>query len=216
MRLPMVMQGVSKELYNDIRNVTVWRALRKRLHLKAYKLSIVHRLEPRLPSRLHGVVLNKLRLGTDLSKRIKSLALRDRWDKSHTRGHDRWVASVKLISFSILITYMAVRNPEGQRSLSWESKSMSKALYKSSTFFGVRGRNTSKEIYTSMYWGGKEMAFWVGSCQSWELGPDWLGLHSQPHPTKGRGGVLWGGTGGRCSRKVRLRGVTHQRPNRSK
>jgi hypothetical protein len=30
-----------KELYNGIPNVTVWRALRKRLHLKEYKLSIV-------------------------------------------------------------------------------------------------------------------------------------------------------------------------------
>jgi hypothetical protein len=33
---------VKKELYNnDIPNVTVWRVLRKRLHLKAYKLAIV-------------------------------------------------------------------------------------------------------------------------------------------------------------------------------
>jgi hypothetical protein len=31
-----------KELYNVIPNVAVWRVLRKRLHLKAYKLSIVH------------------------------------------------------------------------------------------------------------------------------------------------------------------------------
>jgi hypothetical protein len=30
-----------KELYNGIPNVTVWRVLRKRLHLKAYKLSTV-------------------------------------------------------------------------------------------------------------------------------------------------------------------------------
>jgi hypothetical protein len=29
-----------EELYNDIPNVTAWRVLRKRLHLKAYKLSI--------------------------------------------------------------------------------------------------------------------------------------------------------------------------------
>jgi hypothetical protein len=36
------MQGVSKkELYNDIPNVTAWRVLRKRLLLKAHKLSIV-------------------------------------------------------------------------------------------------------------------------------------------------------------------------------
>jgi hypothetical protein len=34
-----------KELYNSIPNVTVWRVLRKRLHLKAYKLSIVQHLE---------------------------------------------------------------------------------------------------------------------------------------------------------------------------
>jgi hypothetical protein len=33
------------ELYNGIPDVTVWRLLRKRLHLKAYKLSIVQRLE---------------------------------------------------------------------------------------------------------------------------------------------------------------------------
>jgi hypothetical protein len=30
-----------KELYNSIPNATVWRVLRKRLHLKAYKLSVV-------------------------------------------------------------------------------------------------------------------------------------------------------------------------------
>jgi hypothetical protein len=34
-----------KELYNGIPNVTVWRVLRKRLHLKAYKLSIVQDVE---------------------------------------------------------------------------------------------------------------------------------------------------------------------------
>jgi hypothetical protein len=34
-----------KELYNFIPNVTVGRVLRKRLHLKAYKLSIVQHLE---------------------------------------------------------------------------------------------------------------------------------------------------------------------------
>jgi hypothetical protein len=36
----IIIQGVSKELYNDILNVAVWRVLRKRLHLKEYKLSI--------------------------------------------------------------------------------------------------------------------------------------------------------------------------------
>jgi hypothetical protein len=30
-----------KELYSGIPNVTMWRVLRKRLHLKAYKLAIV-------------------------------------------------------------------------------------------------------------------------------------------------------------------------------
>jgi hypothetical protein len=30
-----------KELYNVIPNVAVWRVLRKRLHLKMYKLSII-------------------------------------------------------------------------------------------------------------------------------------------------------------------------------
>jgi hypothetical protein len=30
-----------KELYNCVANVAVWRVLRKRLHLKAYQLSIV-------------------------------------------------------------------------------------------------------------------------------------------------------------------------------
>jgi hypothetical protein len=30
-----------KELYNGITNITVWQVLGKRLHLKAYKLSIV-------------------------------------------------------------------------------------------------------------------------------------------------------------------------------
>jgi hypothetical protein len=34
-----------KELYNGIPNVNVWRVLRKRLHLKADKLSIVERLK---------------------------------------------------------------------------------------------------------------------------------------------------------------------------
>jgi hypothetical protein len=34
-----------KELCNGIPNVTLWRVLRKRLHFKAYKLSIVQHLE---------------------------------------------------------------------------------------------------------------------------------------------------------------------------
>jgi hypothetical protein len=34
-----------KELYNNIPNATVWRVLRKRLHLKAYKQSVVQPLE---------------------------------------------------------------------------------------------------------------------------------------------------------------------------
>jgi hypothetical protein len=38
-------RAFQKELYNGIPNVTVWRVLRKTLHLKAYKLSIVQRLE---------------------------------------------------------------------------------------------------------------------------------------------------------------------------
>jgi hypothetical protein len=38
------MQCVSKELYNNIRNATVWRVLRKCLHVKAYNLSIVQRI----------------------------------------------------------------------------------------------------------------------------------------------------------------------------
>jgi hypothetical protein len=37
-----------KELYNGIPNVTVWRVLRKHLHLKAYKLSIVQGAEQRI------------------------------------------------------------------------------------------------------------------------------------------------------------------------
>jgi hypothetical protein len=42
----LVMQGFfQKELYNGIPNVTVWRVLRKRLHLKAYKLSTVQGAE---------------------------------------------------------------------------------------------------------------------------------------------------------------------------
>jgi hypothetical protein len=80
------MQGVSKkELHNGIPNVTVRRVLRKRLHLKACKLSIVQRssanvfvtlvtlqhleyrcealfflntLYKKFPIRLHDVVLN--------------------------------------------------------------------------------------------------------------------------------------------------------------
>jgi hypothetical protein len=38
-----------KERYNGIRNVTVWRVLRKRLHLKVYKLSIVQHQGVDLP-----------------------------------------------------------------------------------------------------------------------------------------------------------------------
>jgi hypothetical protein len=34
-----------KELYHGIPNFTVWRVLRKRLHIKSYKLSIVQVLE---------------------------------------------------------------------------------------------------------------------------------------------------------------------------
>jgi hypothetical protein len=37
-----------KEFYNCIPNVAVWRVLRKRLRLKAYKLYIVQRLYPLL------------------------------------------------------------------------------------------------------------------------------------------------------------------------
>jgi hypothetical protein len=36
------MQGVSEKLYNGVPNVTVWRLLRKLLHLKAYKLLYVY------------------------------------------------------------------------------------------------------------------------------------------------------------------------------
>jgi hypothetical protein len=58
------MQGVSKkELYNGITNVALWRVLRKRLHLKAYKLSIVQHLEMKLTAaavrkRLSQLTLN--------------------------------------------------------------------------------------------------------------------------------------------------------------
>jgi hypothetical protein len=34
-----------KEIYNDIPNAIMWRVLRKRLHLTAYKLSIFRHLE---------------------------------------------------------------------------------------------------------------------------------------------------------------------------
>jgi hypothetical protein len=37
---------LQKQLYNGISNITVWRVLRRRLHLEAYKLSIVQHLEP--------------------------------------------------------------------------------------------------------------------------------------------------------------------------
>jgi hypothetical protein len=39
-----LIQGVSKKLYNSIPNVTVWRVLRKRLHLKTYQLSTFNTL----------------------------------------------------------------------------------------------------------------------------------------------------------------------------
>jgi hypothetical protein len=38
-------RAFQKELYSDIPNVTVSRVLRKRLHLKAHKLSTIHQLE---------------------------------------------------------------------------------------------------------------------------------------------------------------------------
>jgi hypothetical protein len=45
MKLTAIIQGVTKkELCNSIPNVTVRRVLRKRLHLKAYELSIVQQL----------------------------------------------------------------------------------------------------------------------------------------------------------------------------
>jgi hypothetical protein len=37
-----------KELYNDIPNVAVWPVLRKRLHLKVYKISVVQGVEVRV------------------------------------------------------------------------------------------------------------------------------------------------------------------------
>jgi hypothetical protein len=44
-KLSFLIQSVpKKELYNGTPNVTVWRVLRKRLHLKAYKLYIVQAL----------------------------------------------------------------------------------------------------------------------------------------------------------------------------
>jgi hypothetical protein len=36
-----------KELYNGIPNATAWRVLRKRLHLKAYQLSVVQAVKLR-------------------------------------------------------------------------------------------------------------------------------------------------------------------------
>jgi hypothetical protein len=41
MWLPLVLQGVSRNVYSGIPNDTLWRVLRKYLQLKAYKLSIV-------------------------------------------------------------------------------------------------------------------------------------------------------------------------------
>jgi hypothetical protein len=42
LRLPLVMHGVSKKSFTIIFQILLWRALRKRLYLKAYKLSVVH------------------------------------------------------------------------------------------------------------------------------------------------------------------------------
>jgi hypothetical protein len=39
------MQNVKKKLYKGIPNITVWRALRKRVDSKAYKLPIVQGVE---------------------------------------------------------------------------------------------------------------------------------------------------------------------------
>jgi hypothetical protein len=59
------MQRVSKQLYNGIPNVTVWRVLRKRLHVKTHKLSIVQQwseflatdpeVQVRFPSLAHSL-----------------------------------------------------------------------------------------------------------------------------------------------------------------
>jgi hypothetical protein len=46
--LRCVIESVSKKLYSDNPNVPLWRVLRKRLHLKAYKLSFVRHLERRI------------------------------------------------------------------------------------------------------------------------------------------------------------------------
>jgi hypothetical protein len=43
--LPLVMLVFPKELYNGVPNVTAWLVLRKRLHLKLYKLSVVEGVE---------------------------------------------------------------------------------------------------------------------------------------------------------------------------
>jgi hypothetical protein len=48
--LPILPKGIlcivfEKELYKCMANVTLWRVVRKRLHLKAYKLSIVEHFE---------------------------------------------------------------------------------------------------------------------------------------------------------------------------
>jgi hypothetical protein len=48
MWLALVIQGVSKNVYNGIPNVTVWRMLRKCLHFKAYKPSIVQDVQRRI------------------------------------------------------------------------------------------------------------------------------------------------------------------------
>jgi hypothetical protein len=45
-------QGVLKQLYIGIPNVTVWRVLRKRLHLKANKQSIVQHLKTLIVAKL--------------------------------------------------------------------------------------------------------------------------------------------------------------------
>jgi hypothetical protein len=46
-----------KELHNCIPNVAVWRMLRKRLHLKAYRLSTVQHLES---FQTNGVIFQKI------------------------------------------------------------------------------------------------------------------------------------------------------------
>jgi hypothetical protein len=64
-----------KEPYNDIPNVAVWRVLRKRLHLKAYKLSVVQGVRQISVGTKRNFVTYSIKLGTGRCGVVRSETL---------------------------------------------------------------------------------------------------------------------------------------------